>query len=325
VAVAAEDTPESLLRRAWRLLPDGYRFFIEATHRMDAAEVRLYTAAIAYRTVFSFIAFLSTIAVIALMLGITPGDLREEAGGSSGGSSSSSGLEEIALERAARTLELGQSTAWIAGIIGFGFGLYTLSAGFAALCEVLDRIHGTHVYRRMSQRYLRGLGISIVFLVFAIIVAIALLITTGIGAAVFGWLGLDRVSSVWQFVFRVIIPTIAVPLTFGFLLRYGSHARPPWREVLPGAVVGAAAWLLLLSGFAAYVAWFDGFQYYGALASVFALLMFGYLQSWILILVALFRSEIAFVIALIPFVRQSGADGAGVEFELPRGLHVRGD
>jgi membrane protein len=288
---------------------------------MDAAGVRLYSAAIAYRTVSSFIAFMTTIAVVLILAGVEPGSLRDHVTtiSSAGSSDSSNDLEQIAYERAARTLELGESTAWIAGIVGVGVGLYTLSAGFAALCEVLDRIHGTHVYRRMSRRYIRGLGVSLLFLVLAIVTAVALLITTALGTTVFGGLGLQRLSTAWEFLFRFVIPACSVLATFVFLLRYGSHARPQWGQVLPGAAVATTAWLLLLSGFTAYVAWFNGFEYYGALASVFALLLFGYLQAWILILVALFHSEVAYVFALLPGVHRTSSGGVAFSSESPGG------
>jgi uncharacterized BrkB/YihY/UPF0761 family membrane protein len=306
------------VEQAKQLLPDAIVWLKEASRRMDEASVRLYAAAIAYRTLFSLIAFLSTFALMAYLLGIEPGEVRG-AQPAEDGTWLPSDVEEIALEHAAASLDRGFRTAWIAGLIGFLLGLYTLASGFAALCDVLDRIHGVHEYRRMSRRYLRGAGVALLFLLFAIVAAGALLLTTGFGDFVFGQLGFEVLSSLWTLLFRFVIPMCAVVITFGFVLRYGSHARPPWREVLPGAAVGSGLWLLMFSGFLGYIVIFDGFDAYGALATSVGLLLFGYLQAYLIIGVAMFRSEIAWVIAILPGIRQAGDDGAGLTIHLPGG------
>jgi membrane protein len=316
-AADAQATRRERMRRAWAwvrsILPDTIRFAKEASRRMDEVSVRLYAAAIAYRTIFSLIAFLSTAGLVALYRGIDADEIRLQAGGIADFAGVSNDLEEVGRERAARTIELGQSTVWIAGVLGFLVGLYTLSGGFATLCEVLDRVHGVHRYRPLSRRYLRGAGVSILFLLLTAIVVSLLSFTNQIGNELFAKRGLEVLDTLWTLLFRIIIPACAVVITFGFVLRFGSHARPPWKEVLPGAAVASASWVLMVIGFISYVAIFDGFEGYGALSTAVAVLFFGYMQAWIIILVALFRTEIAFVIALLPFVRQS-SDGASLEF-----------
>jgi uncharacterized BrkB/YihY/UPF0761 family membrane protein len=301
-----------------RYLPDLIAWGVSASKQMDELGVRLYAAAIAYRTIFSLIAFLSTFGFIALALGLTPGSIRDSSSPHRDIGGVSSDIEKVGWEKIATTLQMGNLSAAVAGTIGFLVGLYTLSAGFAALCEVLDRVHNVHTYRRMSRRYIRGAGMSLLFLLLASITGTLLLLTTGFGEFVFGELGLEIISKTWKFVFRVVIPACALVITFGFVLRYGSHARPPWGQVLPGAAVGSAAWLLLLAGFVSYAKFFNGFEGYGALASAIAVLLFGYLQAYIIIGVALFRSEIAMVIALAPGIRRA-KDGASVKIDLSRG------
>lgn len=308
-----EPAVETFWQVARSMLPDAYVWARSASRRMDQHSARLYAAAIAYRTIFAFIAFLSTFALLAILLGLSPGELRQHAG-SDGQIDAIEHLETVGWDKAAQTLEMGSFPAWLAGIIGFGVGLYTLAGGFAALCDVLDRIHGVHQYRGYSRRMGRAAGVSLVFLLFAAIVGFLLLLTTGFGEFVFGNLGLDRLAGLWSFLFRVVIPACAVIIIMGFVLRYGSHARPPWNQVLPGAAVASAAWLLMLGGFASYIVLFKGFQAYGVLGSTIAVLVFGYLQAYIVILVAMFREEIAKVISLIPGIRRGG-DGSSVQFD----------
>jgi membrane protein len=298
---------------------DALAWMRGATRRTDEANVRLYAAAIAYRSIFSFLAFMTTVAVLGLMLfGVAPGELRGSLGVTGDIPGIPKDIEQVAIERAARTVELGASSAWVAGILGFGAGLYTLAGGFAALCEVLDRIHGTHSYRKLTRRYLRGTGIAVVFLALTFVALVTLFVSTEVGQQVFGLLGFERLSDAWTFLLRFVVPVAALLVAFAFVLRYGCHARPPWAEVLPGASVITIAWLGLLSAFLAYISLVGGFEFYGALGSVVAVLLFGYAQAWIVILAVLFRRDIAYVIALAPGIRRA-KDGASIELDLPGG------
>jgi len=305
---------------ARRLMPDAIDWIKRSSYRMDEVGVRLYAGAIAYRTIFSLVAFLSTFAIIAVVAGIEPGDLRDDPSLLDDIPIFAEDLEELSKERVARTMELGNVSAFTAGIIGLLVGLYTLSGSFAALCDVLDRVHGVHAYRRLTRRMLRGAWMAVLFLLLAAVTLTLMLLTTEFGAAVFGGLGLNRISTAWVYLFRVVLPICAVTVTIGFVLRYGSHARPPWGQVIPCTLVATASWLLLLAGFTSYLLIFDGFETYGALANAAALLLFGYLQAYLIILVAMFRFEIATIISLLPLIRRSG-DGSSVSVHMPGGSH----
>ena len=127
----------------------------DMSHRMDDVGVRLYAAAIAYRTIFSVIAFMSTFVLVAMLLGLDAGELRI-LDSTNEIPQLSDDIETVARERVARTLELGSSSVIVAGLIGFSLGIYGMSGGFAAICDVLDRIHGTNRYVRLTVRYIRG-------------------------------------------------------------------------------------------------------------------------------------------------------------------------
>ena len=269
--------------------------------RIDEVGVRLYSAAIAYRTIFSLVAFASTVVLIAYLAGMNANDARV-AGGDVAGVSED--LEKIARERVARTLELGTSSVVMAGLIGVLLGLYGMSGGFAAICDVLDRVHGTQRYVRLTLRYLRGAGVAAVFIVLAGVAIVFAALSTSTGEYFLGLVGLDVAVGAWSFLVLVVVPCTAILVAFGFVLRYGSHARPDWGQVLVGAVVASAACVLLVLGFAAAVRLFHPWEAYGVFATAVTLLLFGYVQSYVLILTAMFGAELVELASLAPLTRR---------------------
>lgn len=263
----------------------------DASHRVDQVGVRLYAAAIAYRTIFSLLAFLSTILLVLSLSGIDASELRVQ----SDRVEVRSELEGIAYDRAARSLELGQSSVVVAGLVGLVLGLYGMAGGFAALCDVLDRIHGSHRYRRLTFRYLRGGFVALVFTTLAFVAIAAFALTTSFGEFVLDAIGLSVLEGAMYFMVGTIIPLVAILVAFAFVLRYGSHARPPMSQVLVGAAVAGVGWMLLLFGFLAFVSLMQPFHTYGAMASSVSLLLFGYLQSYLLVLVAMFGAELVWI------------------------------
>lgn len=293
------------LRERWPLVADGIEWTRDASHRLDQVGVRLYAAAIAYRTIFSLIAFLSTFVLAGTLIGINAADLRESAPAapqlvaaddtSDTPAAELADLGDIARDRAARTYELGSTPAWVAGLLGLALGLYGMAGGFAAICDVLDRIHGTHRYRRLTLRYVRGAGVAFVFVVLVLVAVVTLALSTTLGEFVLSLVGLDELEGLVAVLLGIVVPSAAILLAFGFVLRYGSHARPPGREVVIGAVVAGGAWLLLFQGFLVAAVLFKPFQAYGTFATSIALLLFGYLQAYLLIVVALFGPELVWL------------------------------
>jgi uncharacterized BrkB/YihY/UPF0761 family membrane protein len=262
----------------------GYAYYRQASVRMDEVGVRLYAAAIAYRTIFSLVAFSSTLVLLALVLDVDVG--------SSGVSTALEPLPEdvatITVDRVERTLELGDDTVVVAGVVGIALGIAGLSSGFAAICDVLDRVHGVQRYTGFTSRYVRGAAVAAVFAALAVVAGALLVAGTRLGEAVLDALGLPAPGGVVTGTLLVAAASLTVALALGFVLRWGSHARPPWPEVSVGAVLGGAASVLLFFGFALAIALFQPFAAYGALASAVTLLVYGYAQAYVLIVTALF-------------------------------------
>lgn len=290
-----------MTRRVHGRLHDAFDWWRDATRRMDAASVRLYAAAVAYRTIFSVVAFTATVILIGYLLGIDTSKLgREE--------SRSGALEAIARDRMEAAIELGSTSIILAGVVGLGIGLYGMSGGFAAICEVLDRIHGTQRYVRMTVRYLRGALVATVFVGLISVAVLLLSITRSLGDFVLGALGLQRIAGLTAFVLGIVIPAIAVYTAFVFANRYASHARPPWWQALTGALVATIAWIVLFFCFVEFTTLVRPFDTYGALASAVALLLFGYMQAYVLILTNLFAVDILRCCSLLPGVQMSRDD-----------------
>jgi uncharacterized BrkB/YihY/UPF0761 family membrane protein len=299
------------------LLPDLIVWARTVSHRMDETGVRLYAAAIAYRTIFAILALSSTVGIILIIVLGPDADAIRPASESG----VADDLTEVGRERAARTLELGAGPAWVAASIGLAVGLYTLAGGFAALCDVLDRVHGTHTYRRYSMRMLRGAGIAVIALVIIAVALASFIVTTELGEFVFGIAELDLLSGATTLVLAVLVPSVTLLGSMILLLRYGSHARPAWGQVIPGGIVATAAIAVTFGGFVTYARFLHGFEAYGALAGAIAVLVFGYLLGYIIILTALFRNEITYLASLVPGLRRT-ADGSSVHIQLPAGLRT---
>lgn len=270
-------------RRADRLLSVRV-WSTRASHAMDTAGIRVYAACIAYRTVYSVIAFGSTLVLLAGMLNIRISSRSTR----TALASIPDDLRTIMVRRLEEATNLAGSHALIAGLIGLAFGVYGMAGGFAALADVLDRIHGTHTYHRLTIRYLRGALVAVVAVTFTTVGGVALAAGTSLGMDIFAALGLEWTGRITITVLRMAVVCASIVAAFAFLLRWGSHARPPWAEVITGAIVGAAGWIALTTGFFAVVTLMQPFSAYGAFASVIALLMFGNLQAYLLLMSALF-------------------------------------
>ena len=281
---------------------DAITWCRDASRRMDTAGVRLYAAAIAYRTIFSVVAFTATISLLAFVIGLDVDDVQV------GDTEAVGNIENIARERLAAALDFGAGSVIAAGLIGFAVGIYGMAGGFAAIQDVLDRIHGTQEYRRLTVRYLRGAGVAVVFVALISIALALLALTRSVGDFVFGALSLERVAGATGVLLGIIIPAIAIFLAFLFVNRYGSHARPRWTQAIVSALVAGTAWILLFVGFVTFTQLTTPFDTYGALASAVGLLLFGYFQAYVLILTNLFAVELLKVASLLPFVRMTTDD-----------------
>ena len=176
-----------------------------------------------------------------------------------------------------------RGTLGVLSILGL---LWTGSSMFGAVTWSVNRAWDIHRDRPFIQRKLRdiamALGVGILFLlslgattVFIILKSVDVL---GITFAV------DFASRFLGFLF-----SIAVFLT---IYKFVPNTRTLWRNVWPGALLGAVLFEIAKSLFVLYLNRFANYQsVYGAVAAVIVLLVWIYISAFILILGAEFSSE----------------------------------
>jgi membrane protein len=127
------------------------------------------------------------------------------------------------------------------------------------------------------------LGVMLLFVV-VLLLGSALLIT---GPQIAAGLGLEgAVARVWGIV-QWVVPFLLVLLAFSiayYLLPARKESRHP-REILIGALVGTAIWVLATVGFRIYVANFGAYnETYGVLGGIIILMFWLYLTMLVILL-----------------------------------------
>jgi uncharacterized BrkB/YihY/UPF0761 family membrane protein len=275
----------ALCRRVWR--------------HLDGLGMRIYASSIAYRAIFSTVAFLSTIVLIARLLDVQLSKARS----SVLFDALSPEMRDTVIRRAEHTINGPFGDVLTAGIVGFLIGLYGMAGGFAAICDALNRIFDSYRYTKVTRRYLRGALVAFMFIILFGSAALLGAITSSGGQALLDALGLQVLAGVAAATISAAVAIVLVLIGFALLLRYGSFARPPWLHVLASAVVGGGLLILMTIGMGAYVQLIGPFAEYGALAGAVGILLYGYLSAYLLLLVAVFSPTL----------------GSGLEFLLGRG------
>ncbi len=167
--------------------------------------------------------------------------------------------------------------------VGIGGLLWTAGKVFGAITRAVNRALGakqTHFYLVLEARY--------VFMAFA--VSILLITSIGITVAIEIVLKPSFLSSLGLGSIEVprlqgwILSSLLVFLIFALIYKLAPYVKVQWRQVLPGALLGALLFELVSSVFVLYLermAYFEAI--YGSLSSIIILLLWLYLSALILI------------------------------------------
>jgi membrane protein len=181
------------------------------------------------------------------------------------------------------------------GLLGSLLLLWSATAAFDVLQQILNRIHRAPRMRPLWRRRLLGVLLALILLLF---------IPLSIGLAslrprigVF----LARSTSIperWeQFLLTLLAPALGVLfnfLLFHTLYLFGPSVRRRFRNIWPGALAAALLWEGTKAIFSFYVSSISSYQMlYGSIGSVIAILLWLYLSGTLLALGA----EINFVVA----------------------------
>lgn len=179
---------------------------------------------------------------------------------------------------------------------GLGFGLafglaaalWSASGAVKHLLATINAVHDCTDDRGFVKLRGLALGLTIGAIVFVAVAGTVL-------AVVPAWLGGTELGGP----VRVLLngsrfPALAVALTAALVVLYRlapNRPAPPWRELLPGAVVGTAVWVTLSGLFSIYTAGFASYnETYGALGAIVVLLMWLYLTAFAVLLGAEFNA-----------------------------------
>lgn len=173
------------------------------------------------------------------------------------------------------------------GALGFAFAgsllvsLWSANSGMKAIFDALNVVWGEEEERGFVALNLLALA----FTLGAFLVIGGLIASVAIAPAVFAAIPLGET---FETLFRWLRYPIALVLLVGLLAlvyRYGpSRERPPWRRVLPGAIIGAVAWVAFSLVFTWYVANFGSYNAtYGALGAVVGFMVWIWLSTTIVL------------------------------------------
>jgi len=173
--------------------------------------------------------------------------------------------------------------------VAVGFGVVLLLWGalgwFQAIDQGVNEMWGVTASRPFpwGQLFALGMigGIGLVMMLswaanIAVGIVRALTESLGLGA-------LPGAAAFWDFVVGSVTMAVMFVL-FCLLYRWSPMCDVGWREVWPGALVTAALWSALRSGFAVYVVHFANYQSaYGSIGAVIAFLAWLYLAHMVIL------------------------------------------
>ncbi|MBN9107947.1 MAG: YihY/virulence factor BrkB family protein [Pseudonocardia sp.] len=190
-------------------------------------------------------------------------------------------VEEIIAPTAEAILTRGR-----ADVVSLGF-LIALWAGSSAVASIVDSVteaHGQYGVRNPVWQRLVALGVYLV----ALVVAVFALPVVALGPDL-----LPRVfPAAWQpavtsAVDAFYYPAVGLVLVVGLttLYKVALPHSPPWRRLLPGALLAGVVFVVSTTGLRVYLTLVTATGYtYGALATPIAFLLFGFLLGFAIVL-----------------------------------------
>ncbi len=189
-----------------------------------------------------------------------------------------------------RSLARAEQAAGLAFVLGLGLALFSASAYVGAFGRAMNRIYEIREGRPFWKLRPLMMLVTLVALLLAGIVALALVLTGGAAQAIGEVLGLEStVVTVWSI---AKWPLIAVAVVLVVAILYWATPnvqQPKFRWLSVGALLAIVVWVLASVGFGFYVANFSSYnETYGTLAGVVVFLLW----LWITNLAMLFGAEL---------------------------------
>ena len=188
------------------------------------------------------------------------------------------------------TIATNQSTAGVMLIVGVVVAIWTASGYIGAFMRAANSIYGREEGRPFWKLRPFQMLITLVLVLLAAIVVIALVVSGPVAEAIGSAVGLgDMAVTAWDYAKWPVLLVIAM---FMLAVLYWSapNAKPAgFRWVSPGAVLAIVLWVIASLGFAFYVANFGSYnKTYGALGGVIVFLVW----MWITNIAVLLGAEV---------------------------------
>jgi membrane protein len=255
-----------------------------------ANHVTLLASALAYSTFFA-IPSLLLVAVGIFTLAADPGGIDSLLSGLRGA------IPAQALDLLGSSLKQIHSrahTSVLLIVVGTLLALWSLTGAMSAFMTEISAAYGIRDTRSFLGRRRIAFKLVLCFLL-ALVVVGGLLV---FGPTLSGWLGRatgheSLVSWIWWAAeWPLLIGALLAIITV--MLWLAPVQRPSWRELLPGALLATALWVVSSGGFAYFTATFDNYnKTWGSLSAVIVTLVWLWLTSLALLLGAELNAEAA--------------------------------
>jgi membrane protein len=280
----AVDAPTDLDRRSWF----GTLRRVVAEFRDDKATD--WAAALTYYAVLSiFPAFIALISILGLV--VDPAtitrvvtDIVSQLGPASAVETFKGPIEQISSNR---------STALLGLILGVAVALWTASNYVGAFMRASNAIYEREEGRPFWKLRPFQLFVTLVLVLMAALVVLALIVTGPVAQAVGDAIGLgDAAVTAWN-IAKWPVLLVVVMLMLAILYWSAPNAKPAgFRWMSPGSIVAVAVWIVASAAFAFYVANFGSYnKTYGALAGVIVFLVWMWITNIAVVLGAELNAE----------------------------------
>jgi membrane protein len=179
-------------------------------------------------------------------------------------------------------------------VSGTLLALWSLTGAMSAFMTAISAAYGVRDPRSFLRRRRIAFKLVLCFLL-ALVVICALVV---FGPTLSGWLGRTTgheslVSWIWWAAqWPLLIGALLAIITV--MLWLAPVQRPSWRELLPGAFLATAIWIVSSAGFAFFTATFDNYnKTWGSLSAVIITLVWLWLTALALLLGAELNAEAA--------------------------------
>lgn len=255
----------------------------------ERANLALISAGVAF---FGLMAVIPGIAAVVALVGLfgDPAWLSQQI--SALGGLAPDAVVSIIHEQVTRLLTASDDTLVAGALFNLLLSLWSALQGTRWVLMALTAVNRRAEQRKALRRYLAA-GM---FTLYGIGLSVAAVLLMGVAPLALAFLHVETGMEVLLLALRWPVLGGAAIAVAIILYRWGPHRRPPpWRWLLPGAIVAPVLWVIASSALTFALREFPAFgAAYGALASVVALLLWLYVTALVFLLGGALNAELEF-------------------------------